>query len=385
MSGHWVIAITVFAAVVAFGDLVSEELRARLDRLPEYLIRFAVLRLPPEFRQGRRDEWLLELWGVLQERKIAAFPLTRLFHGICYATSLLLGARQVGKDLSPTAQRPLGAARRIFGSRPVRTVIGTIIGVPLGLIWMSVLMSGLVGNEILYAARSNPSEYSNIIGSTVVLIALVIASPIIHELCGLIANNRVASCTVAASVASGISTSMAVMVLLHSLNPDIELGLGVYGRVFPLLGLLVGTCIVWGSMEGRRLNAAARATGLALILGLSSVAYINIVLSDALGVPRTSQPFRWAVGATVAVISIGVIGGRILGYLSTPMGARLFGGIVGLHVVAVFAATTAGVLITRASIDPRISGILAVLILGCGTWAGTAYSTPPGPRSRLAR
>ena len=65
--------------MAAIGDLVSEEIRDRLDHLPHAILRLAALRLSPALRDDvYNDEWMPELTYIL--RGDEARPITRLYH-----------------------------------------------------------------------------------------------------------------------------------------------------------------------------------------------------------------------------------------------------------------------------------------------------------------
>lgn len=83
--------------VTTVGDLVSEELRSRLDRMPYAVLRVAIRRLPTELRPNVGDEWLAELHHILRQAK--GLPLTRLVSAMPYALGLLRTARRIGRDL----------------------------------------------------------------------------------------------------------------------------------------------------------------------------------------------------------------------------------------------------------------------------------------------
>jgi len=95
----------VLAAIVAtltgtavLGDLVSGEIRGRLDRLPHALIRLAAHRLPSDVRQDLAEEWTAELHEIL--RGAEALPVTRLYRGTRYGLGLLWAAPSIGRDIS---------------------------------------------------------------------------------------------------------------------------------------------------------------------------------------------------------------------------------------------------------------------------------------------
>jgi len=94
-----VLGLVVAVLLAAVGELVSDEIRARLDRIPQGLLRMASKRLPPEqHRTIYAEAWLPELHHILQGDE--ATPITRLIHGIRFAASLWLSAPKVGRELS---------------------------------------------------------------------------------------------------------------------------------------------------------------------------------------------------------------------------------------------------------------------------------------------
>jgi hypothetical protein len=70
--------ILVLACV---GNLVSEEVRGRLDRLPHALIALAARRAPADVRAELAEEWTAELHEILHGKQ--ALPITRLVVGVC--------------------------------------------------------------------------------------------------------------------------------------------------------------------------------------------------------------------------------------------------------------------------------------------------------------
>lgn len=99
MTAFWVAvgAIVAALATACVGDLVSEEVRGRLDRLPYQLIRLAARHIPQDLRSDRTDEWEAELHEIL--RGVGAFPITRLVKGTRFAFGLLRTASVIGDDL----------------------------------------------------------------------------------------------------------------------------------------------------------------------------------------------------------------------------------------------------------------------------------------------
>jgi hypothetical protein len=83
------------------GDMVSEEVRDRLDRLPQAILRLAARRLDPALRASLYEEvWLPDLAYHLKGDE--ARPVTRLYHGICFAAGMLASARRSARNLNGT-------------------------------------------------------------------------------------------------------------------------------------------------------------------------------------------------------------------------------------------------------------------------------------------
>jgi hypothetical protein len=84
--------------MTAIGDMVSQEVRDRLDHLPQAILRLAALRLDPAQRGALYKEvWLPDLAYFL--RGDEARPVTRLFQGTWYALGILVSARQSAREL----------------------------------------------------------------------------------------------------------------------------------------------------------------------------------------------------------------------------------------------------------------------------------------------
>jgi len=84
-------------ALVVVGDLVSEEVRARLDHLPHAVLRLAIRRLPANLPADLGDEWSAELDHILHHATL--YPLTRLVFGVRYAAGLLSKAPTIACSL----------------------------------------------------------------------------------------------------------------------------------------------------------------------------------------------------------------------------------------------------------------------------------------------
>jgi hypothetical protein len=90
--------------VAALGELVSDEIRARLDSVPFALLTAAARRLPPNQRSDMHEQaWLPELHHIL--RGDHAVPITRLIHGIRFAIGLWLAAPRISRELGGTSAR----------------------------------------------------------------------------------------------------------------------------------------------------------------------------------------------------------------------------------------------------------------------------------------
>jgi hypothetical protein len=84
--------------MTALGDMVSEEVRDRLDHLPHAILRLAARRLDPLQRvMVYEDEWLPELIYILKGDE--ARPITRLVHGVGYALGILVAAHRITGNL----------------------------------------------------------------------------------------------------------------------------------------------------------------------------------------------------------------------------------------------------------------------------------------------
>jgi hypothetical protein len=96
---EYVLGLVVAVLLAAIGELVSDEIRARLDRVPLALLAMAARRLPPgQYKALYVEAWLPELRHVLQGDQ--ATPITRLIHGIRFAASLWVSAPKIGRELA---------------------------------------------------------------------------------------------------------------------------------------------------------------------------------------------------------------------------------------------------------------------------------------------
>jgi len=97
---RWLAGLAFAVIVLVVGYEASEEVRARLDRLPLAVLRLARLRLPAGLREQVHDqEWVPELEHVLHRAE--SFPLTRLITGVRFAAGLLIHAGAIAAELQP--------------------------------------------------------------------------------------------------------------------------------------------------------------------------------------------------------------------------------------------------------------------------------------------
>ena len=109
----WAVVIGVPRAAIS--DMATEEARTRLSRIPLFLIRLAVARMPPELRGDVGAEWKAELEFVVGDTE--GMPLTRLLRGIRYSAGLLFSAAAITDGLTGAS------AKRV--ARIIRIVIGS--------------------------------------------------------------------------------------------------------------------------------------------------------------------------------------------------------------------------------------------------------------------
>lgn len=85
-----------------FGEILSQEIRDRLDHLPHAILRLAARRLCPAQRASiYEDEWMPELTFILKGDE--ARPITRLYHGTRYAVGILATAPCIASRLGLAA------------------------------------------------------------------------------------------------------------------------------------------------------------------------------------------------------------------------------------------------------------------------------------------
>ncbi len=99
------ICLVIWLVRNAAGEMMKEEMQTRLCRIPNAVIRVAVLRLPEQTRHELADEWLSELAFIVNDTE--GLPVTRLLRGIRYAGRLLWTAREMAHELAGS-QEPAG-------------------------------------------------------------------------------------------------------------------------------------------------------------------------------------------------------------------------------------------------------------------------------------
>ena len=110
MSVGWALLAGLTCLVIwllrnATGEMLKEEMQTRLCRIPNAVIRVAVLRLPEQSRNDLADEWRSELAFIVNDTE--GLPVTRLLRGVRFAGSLLWAARGMAHELAD-AQESVG-------------------------------------------------------------------------------------------------------------------------------------------------------------------------------------------------------------------------------------------------------------------------------------
>jgi hypothetical protein len=112
-------------AMTAAADMVSEEVRDRLDHLPHAILRLAARRLGPQQRVSfYEDVWLPDLTYLLKGDE--SRPVTRLCRGTCFALSILASADRGSACGTTTPESGAGPSRHYKAMRePVRRLPGS--------------------------------------------------------------------------------------------------------------------------------------------------------------------------------------------------------------------------------------------------------------------
>ena len=92
-------------SMTVIGDMVSEEIRDRLDRMPHVILRLAARWLDSEQRATvYEDEWMPELSYILRGDETR--PVTRLYHGTRYAVGILMVSGRLARQLRRAQASP---------------------------------------------------------------------------------------------------------------------------------------------------------------------------------------------------------------------------------------------------------------------------------------
>lgn len=149
MTGAWAVVLAVGGILLGttLADLIGEEVRGRLDRLPFLLIRHASARLAPDIRDSTEQEWVAELEAILERHCAEMLPVTRLVVGLRYAGGLARSVSAINKALSnspsPESRLVVWLRTALTGGSPgirellVRSTALTLMSV-IGLILYSV-------------------------------------------------------------------------------------------------------------------------------------------------------------------------------------------------------------------------------------------------------
>lgn len=95
-------------ALAILTEVVGEEARTRIERLPYLITRLAIRRAPHGMRDELRDEWGAELAFIA--RDTPGLPITRLLRSLRFTTGLVIAAGRI--DAPPPVTELVGAPRR---------------------------------------------------------------------------------------------------------------------------------------------------------------------------------------------------------------------------------------------------------------------------------
>jgi hypothetical protein len=138
MSVPLAVVLALVAAAVL--DLLKDEVRGQIERIPYAVLRVARLRLPAELRRRLYDgEWRPELDHIWT--RLERVPLTRLIVGTRFALGLARVAPAVARELGvPRSRRvplPLlliaGGLGALLGLATTLGVFGALLGAVLSL------------------------------------------------------------------------------------------------------------------------------------------------------------------------------------------------------------------------------------------------------------
>ena len=108
MNLTWVVVVAICVFVLstvsaALVDMCKDEARARIEKLPELIVRMASIWLPYGDREDQASEWIAELHKIHSTDEL---PVTRLVLRLRFAISLLVrGAPVIAYQLDPSPGR----------------------------------------------------------------------------------------------------------------------------------------------------------------------------------------------------------------------------------------------------------------------------------------
>lgn len=130
MSGYLVGLLTFIAGIItaAIGELLSDEVRDRLDEIPHAILGLAARMLDSGQRETvYRDEWLPELTYILKGSE--ARPITRLIIGTRYPVGIAVSTRRIARHLHrPALGEPDQTAT---SSVAAALLLSALISIPL--------------------------------------------------------------------------------------------------------------------------------------------------------------------------------------------------------------------------------------------------------------
>ena len=97
------LAVAGAATVNAVSGMLSQEVQARLARLPVALLRMARMLVPGEQRDERYREWVAEVSYIAKETD--GLPVTRLLKGLKYAAGAITGEITIRRSARLAASR----------------------------------------------------------------------------------------------------------------------------------------------------------------------------------------------------------------------------------------------------------------------------------------
>jgi len=375
--GSIVAAALLGLLIIALGDVISEEVRARLDQLPYVIIGWAARRLPGDCRADFSEEWEAELTAILVRHNALTLPITRLVVGVRYACGLLRVSRDIGRTLAAPVGGS-GPGPRLWIRRGWDLFVAPIV----------TFAPFAAGFDAMFAVRAwVPSQWVRlgVAPAAGVLIGLVVSVELVRprgsfsvrswsRLAGrrFVQFLRLVSCLgIGFLAACLLGFAICLMMGIHALywvwdlNGELDNLLREYGLVASsailavalVLGTIVSVAGLWTSGRAVTVARCLLAGGLLAWLSEALVRAISHGHSGptALGwAPGCVGAFAFSAGATVAVrwrptvVPMTVLGGVLLldavsiVYLARAPAAQVATLVIGsaeLAAVAVWLAT----------------------------------------------